>query len=286
MYDNFTLKVLDKGKIQGYSWELENPEKVVCIIHGIGEHAGRYNRVAEKFKEAGIATLSMDLRGHGDTDGVRGHCAPRSAVLEDISELLVFASKKYPGKPIVLYGHSMGGNLALDYRARGTFNDMPEAYLITSPWVKLVKPLSGALIVVAKILSKVAPSMTTNSGCDEADLGHPDSVRPYNDDPKVHSKISFRCAVDGFTIGDALADGTNEDNGNAHDIPTMIMTGSEDKICAPQGSRMAYEKMKARGDKVELIEWPGLFHEIHNGNAEDRGDAVIDRIIEYIKTYQ
>ena len=71
--------------VQGYHFPCENPNHVVCLIHGIGEHAGRFSRVAEHFNEAGIAVVSMDLRGHGRSQGVRGACAPRKEVLKDIN---------------------------------------------------------------------------------------------------------------------------------------------------------------------------------------------------------
>lgn len=72
-----------------------------------------------------MAVLALDLRGHGDSVEKKGHCAPRREVLEDVSSLLEYAAEKYPGRKIVLYGHSMGGNITLDYRARGRLNHMP-----------------------------------------------------------------------------------------------------------------------------------------------------------------
>ena len=84
MYDVFMLRNLEEGKIAGYRWDLDDPKKVICIIHGIGEYGGRYDRVAETFREAGYAVYAMDLRGHGISLGKRGHCAPRRDVLEDI----------------------------------------------------------------------------------------------------------------------------------------------------------------------------------------------------------
>ncbi|MDO4176091.1 MAG: alpha/beta fold hydrolase [Bacillota bacterium] len=282
MYETFELKQTEKGKIQGYSWHVDDPKKVVCIVHGIGEYGGRYDRVAMKFAEAGIATLSMDLRGHGDSINPKGHCAPRKNVLADISDLILYAQKKYPGKDIILYGHSMGGNLTFDYRSRGDFNNVPSKYLISAPWVRLVNPVKGATYALAKAMSKIAPSMGTSSTVDEATLGHPDSVKPYKANPMVHDRISFLCAVEGIDIGKALEDGVHESNGRSADIPTMIMHGTADKICDIEGTRKVFQNLKEKGEKVEFIEWPGYFHEIHNGNAENRGDEVIDRIIEFI----
>ena len=100
--------------VQGYHFPCDNPKHVVCLIHGIGEHAGRFSRMADYFHRAGIAVVSMDLRGHGRSQGVRGACAPRAEVLRDIDALIEYAREFYPNVPIVLYGHSMGGNITLD----------------------------------------------------------------------------------------------------------------------------------------------------------------------------
>ena len=77
MYDKFVLRNLEEGIIRGYSWHLEDPEKVICIVHGIGEYGGRFDRVAEAFRDKNMAVCALDLRGHGESLGKRGDCAPR-----------------------------------------------------------------------------------------------------------------------------------------------------------------------------------------------------------------
>lgn len=282
MYETFTLRQLVAGKIQGYSWSCEDPKKVVCIVHGIGEYGGRFDRVAERFRQQKIASLALDLRGHGDSVGKKGHCAPRSEVLADIDALLEYASDLYPQKDIVLYGHSMGGNIVLDYRGRGTFNDRPSAYIISAPWVRLVRPVPAALYKLVKLISRIAPSFTISSEVNESTLGHPQSVKPYKDNPMVHNRISALCAVDGFEIGLRLEEGTQEDNGKASAIPALLMHGDADKICSIEGSRRIAKRMTEKGDAVTYIEWPGLYHEIHNGNADSRGDEVIAKMIAWM----
>lgn len=283
MYEKFELKKLEKGIIRGYSWHDDDPEKVVCIVHGIGEYGGRFDRVAERFREGDMAVLALDLRGHGDSVEKKGHCAPRREVLEDVSSLLEYAAKKYPGRKIVLYGHSMGGNITLDYRARGRLNHMPCGYLISAPWIRLVRPIPGALYALVKILAKIAPQMTISSSVDERILGHPSTVRPYSENPMVHSRISTLCAVEGFETGLGLEDGTHEDNGRAAEIPTMIMHGDADRICSVEGSRKIARRLAEKGDAVEYVELEGLYHEIHNGNDKSNGDEVIDMMLQWIK---
>ncbi|MDO4545140.1 MAG: alpha/beta hydrolase [Bacillota bacterium] len=284
MYETFVLREVDTGKIQGYSWHCDGPQKVVCIVHGIGEYGGRFDRVAEAFRERGMAVLALDLRGHGDSVEKKGHCAPRKDVLEDVSALLEYARDKYPGVPVVLYGHSMGGNIALDYRSRGSLNHLPAGYIISAPWIRLVRPVPAPVYKLVKAISRIAPSFTIGSEVNEDDLGHPDSVKPYKENPMVHNRISALCAVEGFETGLKLEDGTLENNGAAKEIPTLLMHGGEDRICHVDGSRNVYDRMQKSGEAVTYIEWDGLFHEIHNGSDESRGDEVIAKMIEWTET--
>lgn len=279
MYDNFILKDAGDGiKIAGYHWKAENPDHVVCLIHGIGEYAGRYERVAGAMNENNIAVVAMDLRGHGITSGKRGHCAPRKAVLEDIDDLIRYAQEQYPGKPLILYGHSMGGNISMDYRKRGNLNGELSGFLISAPWVQLVRNFPAPVQAAAKAAAKVLPSMTIGSGVSEKELGNKKSVGDYIDNPLVHRRVSMQCAVDGFTIGEMLGEGTLEDNGGAKGLPMLLMHGTADKICNVNGSRKV-----AAVETCEYIEWPDLFHEIHNGGMESTGDEVIEKMIQWIQ---
>lgn len=281
MYQNFELEGRN-FKIRGYHFACENPNHVVVLIHGIGEHAGRFTRVADYFNKEGIAVVAMDLRGHGRTEGKRGHCAPREEVLKDIDALIEYARNLYPDVPMVMYGHSMGGNITLDYRARGGHNDIPSGYIISAPWIRLVQPVTGALYQIVKFLSKAAPQFTISQAFPEELLGNVEFVRPYKDDPMVHPKVSMLCAFQGFTVGTALENGTNEDNGRAKNTPCLLMHGTDDKICDIEGSR-CFAKLQ-NPECFTMVEWPGYYHEIHNGGPDGQtGEEVIKKAIEFIK---
>ena len=280
MYENFAFE--RRGNVvTGYHFPCENPKKVMCVIHGIGEHMGRYQRMAEKLHAQGIAMVGMDLRGHGISSGVRGDTAPREEVLKDIDAMLEYAADFYPGVPIVLYGHSMGGNLCLDYRARGIKNETPEKYVVSAPWVKLVADFPKPVVAFLKGLAKILPKMTISQSIDEAALGNPAYVRPYVDDPLVHNKVSLRCAAQCFTIGNNIYDGIHEDSHRADDKPFLLMHGDADAICAVEGARRVAEYM-AGNEKFTYIELPGYYHEIHNGGPDATGDEVIAKIAEFV----
>lgn len=277
--ENFILKKEENFEIVGYSWDRENPEKIVCIIHGIGEYAGRYNRMAKIFNEAGYGVFSMDLRGHGRSMGQRGHCAPREKVLEDIDDLIAYVKERYPHVPVVIYGHSMGGNITLDYRNRGKYNGEVAGYVVSAPWVKLVRKTPKYQYVAVKALSHIFPKFKISSGVDESSLGHKLNVAGYSKDKFVHSYISAKCAVDGFDIGNNLYCDTHEIKGDGRKKPMLLMHGDADVICSVEGSRQI---SKNQADTCEYVEWPELYHEIHNGGKNSRGTEVIEKAKEWI----
>lgn len=280
LYDCFPL-YKNNDEIIGYSFKCEEPKYVMCIIHGVGEYSARYSRMAEALSHYGIACIAYDQRGHGISKGKRGDCAPRSKVFEDIDALIETAQELYPGLPITLYGHSMGGNICLDYRARGSKNHIPEKYIVSAPWIKLVKDFPKPVVSMLRSASKIMPTFGISQSFPEDKLGNLINVRPYKDDPIVHSHISLRCAAECFDMGNSIYDGTNPDNGKSFGKPFLLMHGDQDKICSVNGSRHVAERLKNE-DWFTYIEWPGYYHEIHNGGKEATGDDVIETIKDFI----
>lgn len=278
MFTEFIVKAGTGDSLAGYHWAQAEPSHVVCVIHGIGEHAGRYDRMASFMENAGFAMLSMDLPGHGASPGRRGHCAPRTEVRGHVDALISYAQAFYPQTPIILYGHSMGGNITLDYRKRGSKNHVLAAYVVSAPWVELVRKIPSYQYRFVKAAAKVMPSFTISSGVSSADLGQAATAQDYEKDAFVHKKISLLCALEGFEIGEALAAGTLEDNGGAVGKPFLLMHGMADKICDIKGSRKI-----AALENCDYVEWPGLYHEIHNGGADSDGQEVIKTVIQWIQ---
>ncbi len=98
---------------QGWEPGMGSKKAVVCLVHGVGEHTSRYENVARVFTGSGYILFGADLRGHGRSEGIRGHFPSADAVMQDISILLEKARTRYPELPLFLYGHSLGGILVL-----------------------------------------------------------------------------------------------------------------------------------------------------------------------------
>jgi alpha-beta hydrolase superfamily lysophospholipase len=282
MFETFQLKSHGAG-LMGYSWTAKAPEAAVCLIHGIGEHAGRYSRVAEFFAERGISTVAMDLRGHGCSVGVRGHIGPRNTVLRDVDNLILSARKRCGEIPVVVYGHSMGGNIALDYRLCGALSALPAAWIVSSPWLKLCKKTPAPLYHSVKFLSLFKPDFQLRSNVGPEFRGNREILGKIPHETLSHGSISARTALESVKVAEDLLAGRIPDRFGGGEKPLFLMHGTADRICSIEGARTL---AALEGERCTLIEWEGYFHELHHGNDTKTGEEVIEKIAEIILRFR
>lgn len=244
--------------IQG--WEPDNgkPKAVIALVHGLGEHVGRYAHVAQAFTEAGYALVGFDLRGHGKSGGARGHFPSLDAVMQDIRAFFKYLVSRYPDLPHFLYGHSLGGLLALSYALQ--YSNGLKGVMVTGAGLRTSLQEQKARVAMAKILGTFAPSMTIPSGLESAGLSRdPEVVKVYLNDPLVHDKTSM-----GF--GKAALSAIDLCFARARDFvpPLLIMHGKADRITYPGGSEDFANLAREKNRDVTLKLWDGLYHEIHN----------------------
>lgn len=253
----FNWQTKAKLNIYAKEWIPAKQKAVICLVHGLGEHINRYGHLAEYFGQHGFVTMGNDHHGHGKSGGKRGHTPDYESFMEEISKLVVKATERYPNLPIFLYGHSMGGNLVLNYvlsrhpKIAGT--------VVTAPHIQLPKAAepSAALMLVAKVMNKIFPSLQQPNGLDANNISsNPEEVKKYLADPLVHDKISMRTALSLIEKA-AFLNGYSE----KMPIPTLLMHGSADYITSPQGS---IDFAKRVGGDVTFKLWDGMVHEIHN----------------------
>ncbi|MDO8970993.1 MAG: lysophospholipase, partial [Saprospiraceae bacterium] len=174
---------------QGWEPDVTSFKAVVCLVHGIGEHTGRYAHVAEAFAKEGYVLLTADLRGHGKSEGIRGHAPSVEFLMQDMDVLLKKASDRYPGLPVILYGHSLGGILALHYGLKR--KPAVKGVLVTSPALHSSLEQQAVKVMAAKVLGALVPKMTIASGLNVDAISHDvEVVKAYNNDPLVHDRIS------------------------------------------------------------------------------------------------
>lgn len=258
----FQLNTSRGDKLFARTWETErNVLGVICLVHGLGEHSGRYNAVAEKFTNAGYSVTSFDQRGHGRTVGKRGCIPSYDAVMDDITCLISDAVEKYPSKPCFLYGHSLGGNLVLNYTLRR--QNKLSGVIATSPWLRLASEPSKFVIRSLGILDTVWPSFCQSNGLNAKDLSHNTGVSDsYEKDSYNHDRISARLANSAYNAGLWAIEHAGE-----FPVPLLIMHGTADRMTSCEGSKEFAARVKT---DCTLKLWDDLYHELHNEPEKDR----------------
>jgi len=259
----------------GQAWEPDAPPRaVVALVHGLGEHCGRYAHVAAAFNQAGYALMAFDLRGHGQSTGQRGYTPSYEALMQDIDRFLAEVEQRFPGRPCFLYGHSLGGGLVLNYvlRRRPTLAGV----IATGPGLRSPLEEQTFKVTMARLLSGLLPTLTMHSGLPAEALAHdPQVVQTYTADPLVHDLATPRLAVEGFAAGHWALEHAAEFPA----IPLLLMHGGADSICYPAGTREFAGKVP--GDCTLEI-WEGLYHEIHN---EPEQDEVLGYVVDWLNKH-
>ncbi len=250
----FSWQSQDGLQFFGQEWRPEGGARaVVALIHGLGEHSGRYQHVADYFTQHGLGVVALDHRGHGRTGGKRGH-GSYDAILDDIQHLIQEAEKRYPGLPVILYGHSLGGALVLYYALKR--RPQVKGVISTAPGL-IPANASGGQIALAKIMSAIAPGFQIDNGLDVSGLSHdPETARAYTADPLVHPKISARLGLDLMQNGQWVIEHAAE-----FPLPLLLLQGSADRLVNPAGARQFAAGLAG---KVTYKVYDGWYHELHN----------------------
>lgn len=240
-------------------WQAHSPVKpvaTVIIVHGIGEHQGRYETVVQTFLANSIATYTFDLRGHGLSTGTRGHIQSWDDYLIDLAQVVKFVISLEGDRPLFLFGHSMGALIALDYATR--FPNGLTGLMINGVPLRPGVVASPSMILLAKLVSKVVPrfSLPLNIKLDELST-LPAVGQAYAADPLVHRGVTARW---GASIIKAI-ERVRGDVINLR-LPTFVTHGQLDTINLPEGSREAFAAMNFSDKTFKL--YPRSRHEVHN----------------------
>lgn len=268
----WTWKSEDGVELYAQGWEPGNPKAVVCLVHGLGEHSGRYTHMGKAFAEAGFALVAFDLRGHGKSGGKRGHFPSFDAVMNDIHHLVQQGSEKFPGLSVFLYGHSLGALLVLNY---ATYHKHALRGVIVSG-AGLRSPIleQKGKLMLTKVLGGLLPTMPIPTGLDANAISQDSKVvRDYKADPLVHDVVTLSAAKIGVSAVDRAFAHAAEIS-----VPLLLLHGAADKLTYPRGSR---EFAALVSGEAELKIWDGLFHEVHN---EPQRAEVFAFVIEWMNS--
>lgn len=233
-----------------------NIKGVVCIIHGLGDHSNWYKGLVDYFNANNFAVTAFDLRGHGKSEGKRGHTPSYEAFMSDIDILLASTKNHFKNLPIFFYGHSFGGNLTLNYVLRRS--PKIDGVIISSPWLSLYSNPPKSKLYFAFLLNKIWPSFLVDNIVNEAALSHnPEIMQAYSKDPLTHSCISARLFTAAYKAGLWAID-----NASKFNVPLLLIHGDSDKITSPEASKLFSQKVPDNLCTLKIYE--GLYHSLHN----------------------
>jgi alpha-beta hydrolase superfamily lysophospholipase len=271
--EQFKFITQDGLSLFGRLWK--SPSKdikgVVNLVHGIGEHSGRYAHIAKALNESGYHLAAFDLRGHGISEGKRGFSPSLNHLMDDI-ELFLHESHNRLGQdlPVYLYGHSLGANLVLNYGLRR--KPQVSGVIATGPSFALAFEPPKLKLFLGKILANIWPTFTMSNELEQNALSRDQAiVKAYQDDVFVHDRISARLTIDIIESGQyALA--------HAEDwtLPLLLMHGTADRITSSHASE---EFAKRSSQYTELVLYKDCYHEIHNDLNKE---IVIEKMISWL----
>lgn len=253
-----TFVAIDGDNIALQDWPLEQGKPlraVVILIHGLGEHAGRYERLADRLNDWGFAVRGYDQYGHGESGGARGGLPTETRLLDDLVDIVDSTrARMEPETPLILLGHSLGGLVAARFVALAL--RPVDGLVLSSPALDLGLGLVQKLLLA--VLPKIAPNLRLGNGLDPALISHdPAVVGAYRADQHVHDRISARLArfmADAGPATLALAP--------TWKVPTLLLYAGADKLVNPAGSRAF--AAAAPKPVVSARCFEGLYHEIFN----------------------
>jgi alpha-beta hydrolase superfamily lysophospholipase len=246
---------------------------VVILSHGFGEHARRYDHVAQRFGDDGLATYALDHRGHGRSGGKRVRVKDVSEYTADFAALVDIAGREHPGVPKIVLGHSMGGGIVFAYGS-----DRPTDYdlmVLSGPTVAARDAVKPIVAIVGKSVGAVLPGVPVQKLDATAVSRDPAVVDAYNRDPLVwHGKVPAGVARALLKVAETMPQ-----RARAITRPVLVVHGADDSLIPVNGSERLVDCLAS--EDVHLKVYPGLYHEVFN---EPERARVLDDVVSWIGT--
>ena len=272
---HFENIISNKKNIFLRSWPSNNdPIYNIIIIHGLGEHSGRYKEFASFFIKKNIGVFSFDLIGHGKSDGLKGHISNIKDFTDSIEEVLIQVRKRFINTPIIIFGHSLGGCLALNYLIERKSKEISLA-IISSAWIETKIQIPKYLLIIQRVMHILFPKIRLSNRLDTKDLSKDIKIiDKYKNDSLVHDRISLNLLSE---INKTIEKIKNKDYNI--EIPVLIIHGKKDKIISYKGSELINKKIK--DSKLKLYD--NVYHEPHNDNEKKE---ILEYYYDFIKNHK
>ena len=257
------------------AWTPEEPVGVVVLVHGLHEHGGRYRPVAERLAAAGYAGYVVDHPGHGRSPGTRGNIGSMAGTVEGVAALDRLAGERHHGLPLFVYGHSLGGLIALQYLT-GTPDPRIRGAVISAPAVD-TGTANGAQRALAPVLTRLAPNVGVLQLDADAVSRDPEVVRAYRTDPLNRmGKVRARTGAEMMRATAALPQRLG-----SLTMPLFVLHGGADRLVPPAASEVV--RAHAGSPDLTVRVYEGLFHEPHN---EPEKEQVLDDVVAWLDAHR
>ena len=249
------------------AWPHAGAAITFAVVHGLGEHAGRYDRFARGMAAHHMGTFAVDLQGHGQSPGQRGHVDSLSQWINEVAGFVEHVASLVQGE-VVPVGHSFGGATLLSAVLAGKLPNT-RRFIVSSPALKVKVAVQAWKIRLGTAASKVLPRLALDNEVDPKLLSrNPEVVEAYRTDPLVHSKISSRLYTEWLTATRQILDRAGEIK-----VPFLILAGTDDGLIDPEGSKELHQRAPAMSE-LRLLQ--GRYHEPFN----DRDNEEVFTLIE------
>jgi alpha-beta hydrolase superfamily lysophospholipase len=251
--------------------DVDNARGEVIIIHGFGEHSGRYGPLTDHLINHSYTVTAYDHRGHGLSDGLPGHVENFSEYEDDLHQIIAYVRARSKSRNLYLIGHSMGGLVTLRYVAKKG-GDISGAVL-SAPLISVAVPVPWYKIVIARLSARLTPYLRLDNGIKTSDLSRdPEVGKAYATDPLVNRKVSARWFAEATRAMEEVKAWAPQIS-----LPVLVMHGTADKLASVESTKRLFERIGSK-DK-ELVIYPGYYHELFN---EPEKHELFARVTEWL----
>lgn len=262
------LTTLDDLKLFYQLWVPDAPKAVLVVVHGLGDHSGRYGPFIRYFVERGYAVVAYDQRGHGRSEGERGHAEQFHDFLQDLAQFVQMTKERFPKLPVFLVGHSFGGQVALNFVVR--YAKGLRGVVLSSPNIVLKLPVPNWKKKIAEWSKNTMGHARLTHPLNAKMLSHdPAVVQAYEADPLVFHHVTARLGaliMHNLDIIMAMALRIH--------LPTYFVQAGDDVICSPEGTKAFFQRVPIT--KKQLKVYDGMFHELFNETNREQVFSDID----------